>query len=247
MSTDISQLELPATTSHLKKRTLEPLLRFPFIHSLANPCGFALDSSSFPTIQSWLTERQVNHFETTPAPLGSLRTVDLSSLAEQALVFLGPFREILSASNGRRYSSSYTTEDHSLTEELKLVISEAVHLIRRIYAPSVRFFDIRFALSYAIQLVVQKALHKCGGFHLQSLPQEDLIVSPTVWKMKTFYIDVSSSFGVIGRHPTGRSLSHSDDLIDSFAFNDSRCLRISSILPVGELRPTSKHTTVGLI
>ncbi|XP_057380191.1 uncharacterized protein LOC130702524 [Daphnia carinata] len=151
--------------SHAKKKTVEPLLRFPFIHSLANPCGFALNSnSSFPTIQSWLTERHVNHYETTPAPLGNLRTLDLSgesTLAQQSLAFLIPFREVLSAPNGSRYSGvKYSSEDQrSLTEELKLVVTEAGHLIRRIYAPS--------------------GLHKCGGFQLQSLPQEDLIVSPT--------------------------------------------------------------------
>lgn len=162
---DLPQFELAATGSHLKKKTVEPLLRFPFIHSLANPCGFALNStSSFPTIQSWLTERQVNHLETTPAPLGNLRPVDLSgesTLAQQSLAFLAPFREILSVPNGPRYSGvKYSSEDQrSLTEELKLVTSEAGHLIRRIYSPS--------------------GLHRCGGFHLQSLPQEDFIVSPT--------------------------------------------------------------------
>ncbi|KAK4021097.1 uncharacterized protein LOC116916505 [Daphnia magna] len=158
--TSVSAATVSPPRSWRQQQTVETLLRFPFINFLANPCGFMAASSTMnPTQPSWpgiATERPVNQFDSnvqqaTPAPL---RTLDTNAtLEQQTLGFLGPLRD--------RYANrNYTSEERSaLTQEFKLVVLEAMHLARHIYPPT--------------------GLHQCDGIQLQSLPNDDQLVSPT--------------------------------------------------------------------
>ncbi|KZS10676.1 Uncharacterized protein APZ42_024843 [Daphnia magna] len=158
--TSVSAAAVSPPRSWRQQQTVETLLRFPFINFLANPCGFMAASSTMnPTQPSWpgiATERPVNQFDSnvqqaTPAPL---RTLDTNAtLEQQTLGFLGPLRD--------RYANrNYTSEERSaLTQEFKLVVLEAMHLARHIYPPT--------------------GLHQCDGIQLQSLPNDDQLVSST--------------------------------------------------------------------
>lgn len=132
------------------KDSSEPLLRFPFIHSLANPCNFALEIvslSPFPALHNLLLEEQelnqlnLEEQHVSPVPLRNLAANAEISLAQQALDFLGPYRDLIDVQSVKpRYvnDKKKREEQSSLTKEFKLVVSQTLHLIRRIYSPSVR-------------------------------------------------------------------------------------------------------------
>lgn len=177
----VSAANMSPPRSWRQQQTVETLLRFPFINFLANPCGFMAASSTMsPTQPSWpgiATERPVNQFDSnvqqaTPSPL---RTLDTNAtLEQQTLGFLGPLRD--------RYANrNYTSEERSaLAQEFKLVVLEAMHLARHIYPPSVskQFLFCTFPTSDGVFCF--QGLQQCDGIQLQSLPNDDLLVSPKV-------------------------------------------------------------------
>ena len=111
--------------------TGEPLLHFPFIHSLANPCDFQTD--------------MVDSSEEHDASLVSLRDFIRNGeipLTQQVLDFLSPFRHLIDVQPvepSRDSSSSNDTKmkEQSSSKELKLVVSQVLHLIRLFYSQSV--------------------------------------------------------------------------------------------------------------
>ena len=113
------------------KATVEqPLLRFPFIHLLANPCDFQTDS---------MVDSE-EHFESTsPEWLRDLPTRNEEiPLAQQALYFLTPFRHLIAVHHQfDEQSSSWnrTRIKEQLTQELKLVVAQVLHLIHHFYSP----------------------------------------------------------------------------------------------------------------
>jgi hypothetical protein len=112
-----------------RRDTVQPLMRFPFIYSLANPCDF----------QSDVFESEESH--ESPSSLRDLVGNGEIPLAQQALDFLTPFRDLIdvqSAHDPNNLNDTKSEEEQSvLTREFKLVVSQALHLIRRIYSPSV--------------------------------------------------------------------------------------------------------------
>jgi hypothetical protein len=135
------------TVTSRNKETTEPLLRFPFIHSLANPCNFALEIVSltpFPVLHNLLVKEQ-SRFDSgeqlvLPAPLRYLTPSGEIPLAQQALDFLRPYRDVIDVqSTDPRYVNDKKREEgqFSLVEEFKLVISQVLLLVRHIYSPSV--------------------------------------------------------------------------------------------------------------
>lgn len=143
----------------------------------------AASSTMNPTQPSWpgiATERPVNQFDSnvqqaTPAPLRNLDTN--ATLEQQTLGFLGPLRD--------RYANrNYTNEERSaLVQEFKLVVLEAMHLARHIYPPSVSnisFSPSTFPSKSDSLYFYFKGLQQCDGIQLQSLPNDDLLVSPKV-------------------------------------------------------------------
>jgi hypothetical protein len=125
-----------------KSATAEPLLRFPFVHTLANPCGFQLEPATPNNLVTADAERQnpANHVDTLArhrlalAPLRDVRE-DIP-LDQQVLDFLGPFREIITSVNQHSLNETKMNKEQS-RQELQLVVSQALLLIRRIYSPSV--------------------------------------------------------------------------------------------------------------
>ena len=123
--------------------TGEPLLHFPFIHSLANPCDFQTD--------------MVDSSEEHDASLVSLRDFIRNGeipLTQQVLDFLSPFRhhliDVQSVEANRSSSSSNDTKmkEQSSSKELKLVVSQVLHLIRLFYSQSVSLVFFFKFLSY---------------------------------------------------------------------------------------------------
>jgi hypothetical protein len=127
-----------------KSATVELLLRFPFVHSLANPCGFQLENSAAPSSSAVTAdaERQnaANHIDTLAqhtlvlAPLRDVRE-DIP-LDQQVLEFLGQFRELITSVNQRSLNDTKMNKEQS-RQELQLVVSQALLFTRRIYSPSV--------------------------------------------------------------------------------------------------------------
>jgi hypothetical protein len=110
--------------------TAEPLLHFPFIHSLANPCDFQTD--------------MVDSSEEQDASLVSLRDLIRNGeipLTQEALDFLSPLRHLIDVHpvepNRRLSSSNDTKMKEQSSKELKLVVSQVLHLIHIFYSPSV--------------------------------------------------------------------------------------------------------------
>jgi hypothetical protein len=131
---------MPESNIRIKvKKTVEPLLRFPFVHSLVNPCDFQSDS-----------------FDPSESPhSSSLSLRDLAGngeipLAQQAPDFLTPlhhFMDVRSINEPHNLNSSKREDDKStLTQEFKLVVAQVLLLVHRIYTPSVRFFDVDLVL-----------------------------------------------------------------------------------------------------
>lgn len=149
-ASDVLMANIEAVGSQKKNTdSSEPLLRFPFIHSLANPCNFALEIvslSPFPALHNLLLEEQeLNQLNSenqhvSPVPLRNLAANAEISLAQQALDFLGPYRDLIDVQSVKpRYVNDKKREEQSsLTKEFKLVVSQTLNLIRRIYSPSVR-------------------------------------------------------------------------------------------------------------
>ena len=102
------------------KEEAEPLLRFPFIHSLANPCDFQSD---------------VFHLQELDASLRDLTRNGDIPLADQVMDFLIPFRHLIQLTSAGSTSSNDTKEQSA--QEFKLVVSQALHLSRSFYSPSV--------------------------------------------------------------------------------------------------------------
>jgi hypothetical protein len=134
---------IPSIQFRSKSATAEPLLRFPFVHTLANPCGFHLLEPETPNnLVTAETERRnpANHVDTLArhrlalAPLRDVRE-DIP-LDQQVLDFLGPFRELITSVNQRSLNDTKMNKEQS-RQELQLVVSQALLLIRRIYSPSV--------------------------------------------------------------------------------------------------------------
>ena len=103
---------------------VEPLLRFPFVHSsLVDPCGSLLDITN---------EGSMKYGTPIMAPLRDL-SKDIP-LGQQVLNFLSPLYRQLSRNP---LSRSTAVNDAKLNGELKLVVSQALQLILFIYSPSV--------------------------------------------------------------------------------------------------------------
>jgi hypothetical protein len=108
----------------------DPLLRFPFIHSLANPCEFQAD--------------MVDSSEGQGASLVSLRDLIRNGeipLTQQVLDFLNPFRHLIDVQSVESSRDPIFSNDikmkEQLTQELKLVVSQVLHLIHIFYSQSV--------------------------------------------------------------------------------------------------------------
>ncbi|EFX78148.1 hypothetical protein DAPPUDRAFT_320628 [Daphnia pulex] len=129
-----------------KKETAEALLRFPVIHSLADPCHFQSDIfDSEDRNASPAPMRDFLHFLSGYGGI-PLRTIGFIR------PHLGEFTKLLDLNDAMREES----EQSSLTKEFQLVVSQTLHLIHSIYSPS--------------------ALRKCDGYQLESLPREKLFV-----------------------------------------------------------------------
>ena len=118
-----------------KSITVEPLLRFPFVHSLANPCGYLL-----PTGVT-VGREKLNHFESSDQQeitLAPLRDINKEiPLTKQVLDFLGPFHDLIQQSYKPTLSMNNTLINEQSTQELILVVSQALQLIFSIYSQSV--------------------------------------------------------------------------------------------------------------
>ena len=106
----------------------QPLLHFPFIHLLANPCDFQSDMMVHPAAEEDFATRNDAEIP----------------LAQQALYFLSPFRHLIVvhqsdepsySSINMSSSSNDTRMKEQLTQEFKLVVAQVLHLIHHFYSP----------------------------------------------------------------------------------------------------------------
>jgi hypothetical protein len=107
------------------KGMAEPLLHFPFIHSLVNPCDLQTD-----VVDS--EEQNVS-----PAYLRDSSRNGEIPFSQQVLDFLNPFRHFIDVQSTEPNSSNNGKMKVQLTQEFKLVVSQTLLLIHRIYSPSV--------------------------------------------------------------------------------------------------------------
>ena len=115
------------------------MLRFPFIHSLANPCDFQFDVFDSRGHEDESFKRDLPR-------KGEM------SLDQQVLDFLAPFRHLIELQSVEPSPSKDTNiTDDQLKKELKLVVSQALQLINYLYSTSVSDYAIVIVLRITVE------------------------------------------------------------------------------------------------
>jgi hypothetical protein len=104
----------------------EPLLRFPFVYSLVNPCDFKSD-----VLECEQQDKSSKESMRNLARNGEI------SLAQQVFDFLSPFRQLIEVQLVEPNSSDDSKMKEQSTQELKLVVAQALQLIYHFYSSSV--------------------------------------------------------------------------------------------------------------
>ena len=136
----------------------EPLLRFSFAKFLANPCGLMPSSLLHNDLAKFISNGKLDKFLSgsikimptlQPAAVSMLSIVKTSkettssSLSQQALQFLEPFRQQYFVNQ-----SLLTTEEREvITEEFLLIIQEVKHRANLLHSPKVRLYYSFFITS----------------------------------------------------------------------------------------------------